>query len=333
MVPVANFFSLSYVLRCPQPVFTDKEKSHAERQSAVAKAACEPPLSSTTSSSFVPYGSDGEVRTDPSDGRAYTRRQFIMQYGGTVEWDRAAMLHSTMLQPPQQPPRPPKPPMQQQQPPQPPPQPPQQLPRSESSPVVAVIAAPISFAPQPRPAQAATAKVAGTQSNETTKRTAAEPEEPEQHPEAQSINSYVHPSRMIKVVKVDSANFGHDTGDENGGAGISKKRKNSPVASGEAARKKNKKASKGKKVVRKMGGRMGNLVNKWKKVQDKHKKEMEPDDPSISWKLKKKKEAEEIEKWKRREVQSGYARDNYNFVPVDDELWKYKVKSASGPRQ
>eukprot|EP01044_Picomonas_judraskeda_P050923 COSAG03_NODE_30689_length_157_cov_15.551724_1_plen_37_part_10 len=28
-------------------------------------------------------------RIDPSDGNAYTREEFIDNYGGTAEWDRA----------------------------------------------------------------------------------------------------------------------------------------------------------------------------------------------------------------------------------------------------
>ena len=31
-----------------------------------------------------------ERRTDPADGNSYTRQDFIDQYGGTVEWDKAA---------------------------------------------------------------------------------------------------------------------------------------------------------------------------------------------------------------------------------------------------
>eukprot|EP00756_Hemistasia_phaeocysticola_P009269 Hpha_TRINITY_DN14860_c2_g11::TRINITY_DN14860_c2_g11_i1::g.169460::m.169460 len=31
----------------------------------------------------------GERRIDPADGRAYTQAEFVQQYGGTTEWDRA----------------------------------------------------------------------------------------------------------------------------------------------------------------------------------------------------------------------------------------------------
>ena len=30
-----------------------------------------------------------EKRVDPSDGNAYTKREFVEVYGGTVEWDAA----------------------------------------------------------------------------------------------------------------------------------------------------------------------------------------------------------------------------------------------------
>ena len=39
----------------------------------------------------VPAATDTEERrVDPADGNAYTRQEFIDEYGGTAEWDQAA---------------------------------------------------------------------------------------------------------------------------------------------------------------------------------------------------------------------------------------------------
>ena len=69
----------------PPPVkLTDKAKSaiFGKRDDGPSSnsPAVEPPAATDTE----------ERRVDPADGNAYTRQEFIDEYGGTAEWDQAA---------------------------------------------------------------------------------------------------------------------------------------------------------------------------------------------------------------------------------------------------
>ena len=69
----------------PPPVkLTEKAKSaiFGKRDDGPSSSspAVEPPVATDTE----------ERRVDPADGNAYTRQEFIDEYGGTAEWDQAA---------------------------------------------------------------------------------------------------------------------------------------------------------------------------------------------------------------------------------------------------
>ena len=69
----------------PPPVkLTEKAKSaiFGKRDDGPSSnsPAVEPPAATDTE----------ERRVDPADGNAYTRQEFIDEYGGTAEWDQAA---------------------------------------------------------------------------------------------------------------------------------------------------------------------------------------------------------------------------------------------------
>jgi len=84
--------------------------------------------------------------------------------------------------------------------------------------------------------------------------------------------------------------------------------------------KKKRKASKPLKMKNK---KMAGLVSKWTAVQ----RQRESEEPKLdAYERRKLQEAKEVEDWKQRQVETGAAISNENFIPVGEDTWKHRIK-------
>mmetsp|Transcript_11164 Transcript_11164/g.18217 ORF Transcript_11164/g.18217 Transcript_11164/m.18217 type:complete len:609 (+) Transcript_11164:115-1941(+) len=75
--------------------------------------------------------------------------------------------------------------------------------------------------------------------------------------------------------------------------------------------------------------KMAGLVSKWAAVQRQQHSE---DGPVTAYERRKIQESKEVEEWKKRQVKSGAAVSNENFIPVEDTDWKLRVAKKKRAR-